>query len=156
MEYKDSTGKIWVPTTNDTIQWRMTAYAVIMKDSKVLTIKGDRATLFGLPGGGVEKAESITEGLKRQCKEEIGFDIEFDAGKPFCITESKFYLWGVYYHSVNMIYQASIVGGSAEDAHPNEGEVEKIEWKNISDCTKETIYEHVYPVFTELQRLNSL
>ena len=76
MEYKDSTGKIWIPNQNDTIQWRMTAYAAIVQDGKILLVKSDHATFFALPGGGVEKAESITEGLKRECKEEIGYEIE--------------------------------------------------------------------------------
>lgn len=152
MEYKDSTGKIWVPTVTDTVQWRMTAYAAIVQDGKVLLVKSDHATFFALPGGGVEMSESIHEGLKRECKEEIGYNVEI-AVVPFCIIESRFYLNG-FFHSVNMIYKTLIVGGSAEEAQPESDEVVKVEWKNLADCTKENIYGHIYPAFEALQRMN--
>jgi ADP-ribose pyrophosphatase YjhB (NUDIX family) len=57
---------------------RTAARALIILDGKVLTIKmRDRSGVFYiLPGGGQRHGETLHEGLKRECMEEIGVDIE--------------------------------------------------------------------------------
>ena len=52
--------------------------AIIIKDGKVLTIKRTKpdAIFWVFPGGGVEKGETKEKALIRECKEELGVDVE--------------------------------------------------------------------------------
>ncbi|MGZ0654229.1 NUDIX domain-containing protein [Coraliomargarita sp. W4R53] len=57
---------------------RTAARALIILDQKVLAIKmRDRTGVFYiLPGGGQRHGETLRQGLKRECLEEIGTDVE--------------------------------------------------------------------------------
>lgn len=57
---------------------RTAARALIILDQKVLAIKmQDRSGVFYiLPGGGQRHGETLHEGLKRECLEEIGTEVE--------------------------------------------------------------------------------
>jgi len=70
-------------------QFRLSAHAVITDDhGHILQLKqtyGDKR--WGLPGGALEPGETIHEALFRECREELGLDVEIA------------YLSGVYFHS---------------------------------------------------------
>lgn len=54
---------------------RIGAYALIVNsDNKIALVKRDNN--YFLPGGGVENDETYEECLKRECSEEIGFNLE--------------------------------------------------------------------------------
>lgn len=57
---------------------RNSAKAVIVKDEKLLAIKiqENGGTYYILPGGGQEHGENLHQALKRECKEELGADVE--------------------------------------------------------------------------------
>ena len=57
---------------------RTAARALIILDDKLLAIKmRDQSGIFYiLPGGGQRHGETLREGLKRECREEIGTDVE--------------------------------------------------------------------------------
>ena len=54
--------------------------AIIIKNQKLLTVvKQDKdSEYYILPGGGHEFGETIHEGLKRECREETGLEIDID------------------------------------------------------------------------------
>jgi len=69
-------------------QFRLSVHAVFTdSDGKILQLKstygGNR---WGLPGGALEPAETIHEALIRECREELGFDINI------------LYMSGMYFH----------------------------------------------------------
>lgn len=70
-------------------KFRFGVHAVITDaEGRVLQLKttyGDKR--WGLPGGGVEPGETIHEGLIRECREELGVEVEI------------LYLSGIYYHA---------------------------------------------------------
>ncbi|MBE1553768.1 NUDIX domain-containing protein [Sporosarcina limicola] len=57
---------------------RNSAKAVIIKEEKLLTIKmhENGGTYYILPGGGQEHGENLHQALERECKEELGAEVE--------------------------------------------------------------------------------
>jgi len=87
-------------------QFRLSAHAVITDDhGHVLQLKqtyGDKR--LGLPGGALDPGETIHDALFRECREELGLDVEIA------------YLSGVYFHSaVNaqaLIFRCTLPAGA--------------------------------------------
>ena len=69
--------------------YRMSSHAVILNDQhQVLLLKANYAEqAWGLPGGGLDMGDTIHQALVRECREELGCEVEID------------YLSGVYFHS---------------------------------------------------------
>ena len=69
--------------------YRLSSHAVILNEkNEVLLLKATYADCaWGLPGGGLDMGETIHEALIRECREELGCEIQID------------YLSGVYFHS---------------------------------------------------------
>jgi 8-oxo-dGTP pyrophosphatase MutT (NUDIX family) len=69
-------------------KYRLSSHAVIFNEQNdVLLLKASYGNCtWGLPGGALDKAETIHEALVRECKEELN-----------CLIEIE-YLSGVYYH----------------------------------------------------------
>ncbi|ATP40336.1 NUDIX hydrolase [Solibacillus sp. R5-41] len=57
---------------------RNSAKAVIVKDGNLLVIKiqENSGTYYILPGGGQEHGENLHQALERECKEELGAEVE--------------------------------------------------------------------------------
>ncbi|MDZ7798426.1 MAG: NUDIX domain-containing protein [Patescibacteria group bacterium] len=65
--------KVNQPEKNKKYQSRAGAYALIIKDNLLAVVKTE--TGYFLPGGGLEKGESKKDCLIRECREEIGLEI---------------------------------------------------------------------------------
>ncbi|MFC0651817.1 NUDIX domain-containing protein [Lederbergia wuyishanensis] len=48
---------------------------LLIQDEKVLLVKHTYQNHWYLPGGGVEKSETLERAIRRECKEEIGADL---------------------------------------------------------------------------------
>ncbi len=117
-------------------KFRISVHAVITDDNQnVLLLKptyGNRR--WGLPGGSPEPPETIQDTLLRECKEEIGCDINIE------------YLSGVYFHkehdSYVFIYKCSLekdmsVQLSSEHSdylYTSIDDLSKIQRQRIDDC----------------------
>ena len=57
---------------------RNSAKAVIVKDDKLLAVKiqENGGTYYILPGGGQEHGENLHQALERECREELGAEVE--------------------------------------------------------------------------------
>jgi ADP-ribose pyrophosphatase YjhB (NUDIX family) len=56
--------------------FRVAVNAVIERDGRALLARRRDIGWWNLPGGGVEPGESVTEGLQREMREEIGVEVE--------------------------------------------------------------------------------
>lgn len=57
---------------------RNSAKAVIVKENKILAVKiqENGGTYYILPGGGQEHGENLHQALERECREELGTEVE--------------------------------------------------------------------------------
>lgn len=69
--------------------YRVSVKGLIYEDGKLLFVR-ERSDTWDLPGGGLEHGESIAEALRRECREELGAEIEITNAAPIIIpTWSK-------------------------------------------------------------------
>lgn len=55
--------------------YRKTCYGIAMHNGKILLSVNNKINEYSLPGGGVEKSETLESCLKREFAEEVGFKI---------------------------------------------------------------------------------
>lgn len=86
------------------LRFRLSSYAVIVKDEKVLLLELRSTGKYFLPGGGVELGEKIEDALAREVGEEVG--IEVDIIKFLGFKESFFYYdpWDEAYQNISFFY----------------------------------------------------
>jgi 8-oxo-dGTP diphosphatase len=120
--------------------YRLSVHAVITDPSvAVMLLKaayGDSA--WGLPGGALDPGETIHEGLRRECYEELGCEVDID------------YLSGVYSHvkvkSHAFVFRCSIRNGSTielSDEHSEfryfrPEEMHTVQRQRVIDCLEFT------------------
>lgn len=69
--------------------YRVSVKGLIYDDGKLLFVR-ERSDTWDLPGGGLEHGEGIAEALRRECREELGAEIEITNAAPIIIpTWSK-------------------------------------------------------------------
>lgn len=112
--------------------------ALIVKDHKVLmSLRSDPHRpefhkVWEFPGGAVEFGEDVTETLKREVKEEIGYEIEI-VSHPLQVTtkakEGKTYKYQV----ILIPYICKIIGG---DGIHSDAEVIETKWFDLEEVPK--------------------
>lgn len=106
--------------------------AIFNSDQKVLQVKATYADLrWGLPGGSPEPGETIHEALIRECKEELGCEIEVQA------------MTGVYYHKAYnshvFIFRCKLLNNQAIQLSSEHSEYRYWELNELSPVQKQRI-----------------
>lgn len=98
-----------VPYDGSEVTWRVSAYALIIKDRKLLLAKSRHEKYYDVIGGGVDIGETIEEALHREAMEEAGARIQI--GKLLFTAMDWFYhRKGKFYQTLQLYYQAELVG----------------------------------------------
>ncbi len=113
---------------------------IFRNGSKILLHHGLKSDHYTLPGGRVKEGETTEQALKREMKEEMGYDI--DILKPVSFMENMFNLESKNYHELLVTYEAKFRDDEAYKREKIVGieEREDLEfiWKDISELDKLT------------------
>jgi 8-oxo-dGTP diphosphatase len=90
----------------------------VVKNKKILLVK-ERGKNWETPGGVVEKGETLEGALRREIKEETGYDV--DLKNFFFVSYKKF---SVKFYNLHIFYKASLKSKISEP----EKEIEEIKW----------------------------
>ncbi|MFC4559215.1 NUDIX hydrolase [Virgibacillus kekensis] len=107
------------------------AYAFICKEEEGLVLLVNNVGgRWSLPGGEVEKGETLKQAVVREAKEETGLTIE--AGNIVAVNEVFFHEKG--HHALFFTFEATITGG--EIAIQYEDEISEIKWVDFEKANK--------------------
>lgn len=108
---------------------RIRAAAVINRGAELLLVKHVKngKEYFLLPGGGVERGESLSMALGREVEEETGLKIQ--AGKLLCVSETIFP--DLSRHIVHVVFHAEEKGGDI--AAPGDKRVRGVDFVGFKD-----------------------
>jgi len=117
--------------------FRPSVYGVVIKEDKLLLTKGSDG--YDFPGGALEIGESITDGLKREVKEETGMDVK--VGKLITCQDSLFKLpaGDGFVQSILIYYTCQATGGQFSEISLDEYETKiglEPAWINLRDIAK--------------------
>ncbi|MCL4516303.1 MAG: NUDIX domain-containing protein [Firmicutes bacterium] len=125
---------------------RVSAKAVIIKDGKLLTtLNVDSGGIFYLlPGGGQEPGEPLHVALKRECREEIGVEVE--VGELFYVRDyigrnHEFRDFDGGIHQLELMFSCTIPAGQepSKGINPDAHQV-AVEWLDIAELDGKRLY----------------
>ena len=96
------------------------------KDGKIAVLNVSKQNYYKLPGGGVEEGENVYNALKRECREELGYNIEIYGEVGHIIEYRKMF----QIKQVSPCYLARVVGEKGKPSFTEE-EIEdgfEIQW----------------------------
>jgi len=98
---------------------------------KILMVKNNRrdSSYWSIPGGAVEANETLEQAVKRETKEETGYEIE-PAG---IYSVREVFFTGSDHHALIFTFLARITGGGMEVADPD-GDVTEVKWMDLREA----------------------
>ncbi len=100
------------------LEWRVSAYGLIIKNDQLLLTKNREKKLFDVPGGGIEFGETIEQAIRREALEEAGAQVR--VGQLVEIAEDYFYhqTKKKFYQTVLLYFSAELIGSLDEPSDP--------------------------------------
>lgn len=154
--YLDYLGNEHVKPADVTPRWRISAYALVIRDGKCLLVKQMGNPSWELPGGGIELIESLRDGVVREAYEETGYRISVPP-QPLYVGERNFYGLrdAVYFKNVMLVFRCQLLS-LAQDRHVIntivEDEISHAEWVALPDVSAENCHPMFWPVIEKIQQ----
>lgn len=154
--FLDANGKKYLLPHGEPVFWRISGYALVEHDGKLLAVIPTWNTLFELPGGGIEVEERITDGIIRECYEETRYRIRTVGNIPFYFSEENFYHrhHKKFYHSLIIVYLAELndIKQNRSVINTSDGyEIRKVVWRELKFFTEENTHRIVYPAISKFR-----
>lgn len=124
---------------------RYAAKALIVEDGRLLCLRkqGDIGLFFVLPGGGQNPGELLTEALRRECREELGADVEVGALRfvqEYIGANHEFKAVHGGRHFVNLYFEATLVERpGTRPEQPDPGQV-GLDWLEVARLEEHSFY----------------
>jgi 8-oxo-dGTP pyrophosphatase MutT (NUDIX family) len=132
------------------VTWRVGAFALAVRDGRVLLIEPASGDRWELPGGGVDVHETLLEGATRECREETGYAFVAAAPEPVYLGE-LFFHWHQsapptpgprYWHALMAFFVGTVTGDADRAWRPDPHEVRGVRWVDPADLTPERTQPH--------------
>lgn len=112
-------------------------YSCIVNDqNEILMVYNQDVQEWSLPGGKVEKGETLNQAVLRETFEETGYHVT--QKKLIALNECKMLHHDM--HAVFFTFSCDIVGGSKRTQFDDE--ISKVEWKSFEDADELMPYHH--------------
>ena len=111
-------GKIKDIPTED-LSFRPNGYGICIQDRKILLVKMKNTDKYFFPGGGVDKGETVTKAVIRECQEETGSTV---AIKDFLTMRESFFYYDpfdVAWHCFNFFYIIDVLSQATDFTNPD-------------------------------------
>ncbi len=135
MKFFDWNDKEHESSEDKEVSWRPSAYALVIKNGKVLLVRAKSHGKWELPGGGVELNEKIKDGLVREVFEETGYKLSVKDSLPLYLADNCFYAPDMdkYFRAIRLVFESEVNGESNTEKVDFEKEVLGIEWIELSE-----------------------
>jgi len=120
---------------------------VLTDENKVLLMKYiyGGTTVWGIPGGGVDDAETLVDALKRELGEELGVKIEVDG--LLCAVETP--AAGKIKHTLHCVFSGKVIGGTPQ-VNPEHTSALEVEWVSAEEIDDMVLYPPINDVVKQL------
>jgi 8-oxo-dGTP pyrophosphatase MutT (NUDIX family) len=133
----------WREIPKERLILRPAAYALIVRQGRILLLKMRATGKHHLPGGGIHPGERIEETLKREAQEETGIKIE--VGRFLHFEEVFFYYdpSGWAYHGLHFFYACTPVTFELlPDEQVDDGSAGQPRWVEIASLRADDFQVH--------------
>jgi 8-oxo-dGTP pyrophosphatase MutT (NUDIX family) len=139
-EFKDRKGVLHSKPKGTPIYTRISAYGIAKRCGKFLLVEPPWKDWFELPGGGIERNESVIKGLKREFLDETGFPVDVVSERAIDVKHERFYADDTdrYYYSTLLFFLVRITG-EQEGNMVDRRETKALSWLNLAELEKSVV-----------------
>ena len=154
MDFIDAFGnKIELPK-DAVVEWRVSAYAVIVDDrGRLLFVEASNGQ-WEFPGGPVIVNETIAAAVVRECLEETGYHAQHVAAQPIYMNEQRFYDQRAksFHHSLQLYYRVNLASNRQDQAFLANKQITRgVKWMSLADMGYANAHATIHPLLDHLR-----
>lgn len=143
MEFRDMHGKLHALPEGVVPTWRPSAYGLFVKDGKCLLAKSHKHAFYEIPGGGLEPGETHLDAMRREFREESGYEVKAFDEAPKLIDYNQYgSSSGNFHHTIRMWHLVTDAEKIDETIQDPSSHVTDIEWVDLTIDPQKLHYAH--------------